>query len=258
MLLSFGVVLGFSLALKKIANQLGTKNEFSLHVVHDANLEAFKDKLASISNIKKYKLITKEEVFRDTTEMWQIELDDSFNTMPNTFIVQVKDPSEAFDTIKEIVHFKRSEIENIEFAPNLIKKIHGFKNILVLWGTVFSLLLATTTFVINFNTIELVIRVRREELRLLNFIGVPTWFIKGPFVCQGVMYAVAGSFLSYIGLILILSIISGALNTNSLGMFSLLVPSPMEFLNIALILFLTAVVFSVSSSIWATEQRLND
>lgn len=256
MLLSFGVVLGFSLTLKKFASQLGANNEVLIHVKHDTPLKSFGDLLDLLPEVKNHKLITNKEVFQDTKKMWDIELDESFNDMPHTFLIKIDNPKVILPMVKEIARAQIKYIESIEYAPTLIKKIHTVKNALIIGGTLFSLLLATTTFIINFNTIELVIRARKSELKLLNFMGVKGWFIKGPFVIQGLIYALSGSLLSIVCLLMVNYFIQNSIE-ESMNILELLVPTVSEFALISLILVLTAVLFSITSSLWATNKRLS-
>lgn len=254
MLLSFGVVLGFSLTLKKFAAQLGAKNEFLVHVLHDADVNSYSAFLKEHKFVKKFKFIPKEEVFADTKKQWNVDLDESFNDMPNTFMIEVSNPNNIKPLIQDIAKFNSKDIESIEYVPTLIKQIHGIKNTLIIGGTLFSLLLAITTFIINFNTIELVIRARRNELKLLNFVGVSSWFIKSPFVVQGLVYALSGAGLSVILLSFLISLVRSS--TNNATYMEYVLPNSGEFFIISTILLLTAVLFSMSSSLWATEKRL--
>lgn len=254
MLLSFGVVLGFSLTLKKFAAQLGAKNEFLVHVMHDADINSYQSFFKKHKLVKTTKFIPKEEVFKETKKLWNVDLDESYNDMPNTFLVEVSSPKKIKPIIQDIARFNAKDIESIEYVPTLIKQIHGVKNILIIGGTLFSLLLAITTFIINFNTIELVIRARRNELKLLNFVGVSSWFIKSPFVAQGLIYALSGAGFSILLLSLLISIVKSA--THNATYMQYVLPSSGEFFIISTILVLTSVLFSMSSSLWATEKRL--
>lgn len=259
-LIVFGVMLEFSLSLKKIAsNLLGSQTEFSVHLTSKVSPEVMTERLKRFNEVVNIKLTTKEEAWAQTKKLLQIQLDDSMNSMPNTLTIRVRKPNEAAPLIQKIKSWK-GEVEHISYAPTMVKKLNVVKNLLILVGTFISALLAIATFVINFNTIELVIRARKEELSLLRFMGVTNWFIKGPFVLQGILYGLVSS-LAAGSILLILDAFTRynwhKLMMEQFGLVELFWSSPEELTQILVILTLTGIVFSSASSFWATERRLS-
>lgn len=259
-LVVFGIMLEFSVSLKKIAsNLLGSQTEFSIHLTDKTSPERMMAKLKKFDEVTNLKLTSKEEAWNQTKQMLQIELDDSLNSMPNTITVRVKKPNEATPLIYKINSWK-GEVEHISYAPTMVKRLNVVKNLLVLIGTFISALLAAATFVINFNTIELVIRARKEELNLLRFMGVTNWFIKGPFILQGILYGLVGALAA--GCVLLALDAFARFNWQKVmmeqfGLIELFWPSSEELTLVLVILTLSGVVFSSASSFWATERRMS-
>jgi cell division transport system permease protein len=259
-LIVFGIMLEFSVSLKKIAaNLLGSQTEFSIHLNDKSKPERMMAKLKEFDQVSSLKLTTKEDAWKQTKQMLQIDLDDSLNSMPNTITVRVKKPSDAAPLIYKINDWK-SEVEHVSYAPTMVKRLNVVKHLLVLVGTFISALLAAATFVINFNTIELVIRARKEELNLLRFMGVTNWFIKGPFILQGILYGLVGALAA--GFILLGLDAFARMNWQKImmeqfGLIELFWPSPQELTLVLVILTLSGVVFSSASSFWATERRMD-
>ncbi len=259
-LIVFGIMLEFSVSLKKIAsNLLGSQTEFSVHLTDKTNPEAMITKLKRFNEITSIKLTTKEEAWLQTRKLLQIDLDDSLNSMPNTLTIRVKRPTQAAPLIQRMSGWK-GEIQHISYAPTMVRKLNVVKHLLILLGTFISLLLAAATFVINFNTIELVIRARKEELSLLRFMGVTNWFIKGPFILQGILYGLLSSLTA--GSVLLSIDALARFNWQKVmmeqfGLIELFWPSSEELTLILIILTLTGILFSSASSFWATERRLS-
>lgn len=259
-LIVFGIMLQFSLSLKKVANNLlGSQSVFSIYLNESAKPQEVMTRLKRYKEVTNTRLISREEAWQEVNKLVQIDLDESLNNMPNTIVVTVKRPLDAPILIQKINAWQ-SEIEHISYAPNMVKKLNVVKNLLIILGTFISILLAIATFVINLNTIELVIRARKDELSLLRFMGVTNWFIKGPFVLQGILYGLIGSIAA--GCILLL--IDGIARYNwqkiameQFGLIELFWPSSGELSQILLILTLSGISFSSASSFWATERRLS-
>jgi cell division transport system permease protein len=259
-LVVFGIMLEFSVSLKKIANNLlGSQSEFSIHLTDAASVNDVASRLKRLDGIAKIKITSKAEAWRQTQKLLQINLDDSLNSMPNTITVKMSNPSKANKLISKISSWKK-DVEHISYAPKIVKRLNVIKHLLVLIGSVISALLAIATFVISFNTIELVIRARKEELSLLRFMGVTNWYIKGPFILQGILYGLVSALAAGLVILTLDGIAKYNWQKIMMEQFSLLElfwPSTDEITKILLIVTLAGIVFSSSSSYWATERRMN-
>ncbi len=263
-LLILGLMLELSVGLKKIANNIlsSTNTEFSVFISEKADTKQFLTFLDKHKEVKRVRVVSKEEAWEKLTNILKIDLDSSLNTLPQTLEIKVGSPTDSIPLIKELRAWDTGGlIEHINYAPLEVRKLNILKNSLILIGIFITLLLATATFVINFNTIELVIRARKDELTLLRFMGVSNWFIKGPFIVQGVFYGLVSSSLAGLILTLIDSLprysLQKSVNLTQSSLLDLVWPSSQELGLILLILTLTGIVFSSGSCLWATERRLS-
>lgn len=65
-------------------------------------------------------------------------------------------------------------------------------------GLALSLLLATISILITFNTIRLAIYISRDEISVMRLVGASTKYIRGPFVIVGIMYGVVAGIITLI------------------------------------------------------------
>lgn len=103
---------------------------------------------------------------------------------------------------------KSGNIEQIIYQQDIVDKLVAWTNALRLVGiVVISVLVLVSIFVI-LTIIGIKITVRREEIEIMKLIGATNWFIRTPFVLEGMMYGFFGALIGWsvtYGIILILT-----------------------------------------------------
>lgn len=141
---------------------------------------------------------TKEYALNKMKEDWG---EDSYlldglrkNPLPNTFIVQLKDVSYADDVTEKLKAFDGvEEVSFYEDAVNTLIVIADFVKKLGVW--LILILLLISVFIIS-NTIKITVLNRRKEIELMQYIGATNGYVRGPFIIEGIVLGVIGSFLA--------------------------------------------------------------
>ena len=63
-------------------------------------------------------------------------------------------------------------------------------------GVVILILLAVSTVLIVSNTIRLTVFARRKEIEIMQMVGAAEWFIRWPFILEGVLQGLLGSVIA--------------------------------------------------------------
>lgn len=99
-------------------------------------------------------------------------------------------------------------IEQIIYQQDIVDKLVAWTNALRIVGiAVISVLVLVSIFVI-LTIIGIKITIRREEIEIMKLIGASNWFIRTPFVLEGMMYGLFGALVGWsitYGIILILT-----------------------------------------------------
>ena len=100
-------------------------------------------------------------------------------------------------------------VAEVQYGRKWMAKLRVFVEVMKLVGiTVGGLLLIATIFVIS-NTIKLTFYSRREELEIMRLVGATDFFIKAPFLIEGLLHGLGGALLAAGGLsVLILFLFS--------------------------------------------------
>lgn len=94
-------------------------------------------------------------------------------------------------------------VADVQYGRKWMAKLRVFVEVMKLVGiTVGGLLLIATIFVIS-NTIKLTFYSRREELEIMRLVGATDFFIKAPFLIEGLLHGLGGALLAAGGLSLL-------------------------------------------------------
>ena len=116
------------------------------------------------------------------------------NPMPNSYIIKVEKPEVISDVVN---HTKGSEgIESIKDAREVIEKLMSITRTLKWIGSVmFVILMGISLFLIG-NTIKITVYSRRREIGIMKYIGATDWFIRWPFIIEGIIIGIIGAIVS--------------------------------------------------------------
>ena len=150
--------------------------------------------LEYVSKTEGYDALMKR--FDKNDELMQ-SLGDISNVLPNAYKVSFKDQSRSrYDvTIKQlealdVVYTVR---ENREYAQKL-EKMNETVSVVGVW--IVGLLLVVSLFIIT-NTIKLTMYVRKLEITIMKSVGATDWFIRMPFLVEGIAIGVTAGLISF-------------------------------------------------------------
>jgi len=126
-------------------------------------------------------------------------------------------------------------------------KILSVTRVVKLTMALLAILLVTASLLLIANTIRLSLYARRREVEVMKLVGATDWFIRWPFVLEGVMVGAIGGVLA----VLLLGVIKVAVVDPLAADFALIAaPETMNFpLLIALLLFASIAVSALGSGI---------
>lgn len=119
---------------------------------------------------------------------------DKDNPMPNSYIVKVSKPEQVTTVVKSIKD--KPGIDTIKDGRDVVNKLITFTNAIKWAGIVIFIILVGVSLFLIGNTIKLTVFSRRREIGIMKYIGATDWFIRWPFVIEGVIIGVAGSLVA--------------------------------------------------------------
>jgi len=94
-------------------------------------------------------------------------------------------------------------ISKINYTENkvVIDRLNKIIRVLRESGLVAGLILAFIAFLVAFNTVRLAIYSSREEITVMKLVGASNWFVRGPFIVEGVLHGIIASAFSFMVII---------------------------------------------------------
>ncbi|MCX6720483.1 MAG: permease-like cell division protein FtsX [Candidatus Staskawiczbacteria bacterium] len=83
-------------------------------------------------------------------------------------------------------------INKVDFSQkkDTIEKIYSITKNINIFGLILGIILILIAISVVFSTIKLVIENSRDEISTMKTVGASDWFIRGPFVMQGIIYGI--------------------------------------------------------------------
>lgn len=123
------------------------------------------------------------------------------NPLPDSYEVTVRDPSMVETAAQAIAEF--SGVEQTKYGQDVVEHLFDITRLIRIFGLVLMLLLAGATLFIISNTIRLTVFARRKEVAIMKYVGATDWFIRWPFVLEGIVMGFAGGVVAAIALKLV-------------------------------------------------------
>lgn len=118
------------------------------------------------------------------------------NPLQSSFIVKLEDPNKAVDIINAVSDM--NGVDSVENQKDMIEKISSFVKVVRIVGIgLFIVFMAVSIFLIT-NTTKITVYSRRREIGIMKFVGATDWFIRWPFIIEGIIIGLIGSLVSVI------------------------------------------------------------
>ena len=190
----FGTFTLLALNFNKSIEDVASKIQIQVYLKDDIKLVDQKEielKLMEQEQVSEVTYESKDEAFLNLKENLGSNegllegYDLNNNPLPSSFIVNLKDPAAAEDVIKSVENM--TGVEGIGNQQDVIDTISKFVDVVQIVGIgLFVVFVGVSVFLIM-NTIKLTVYSRRREVGIMKFVGATDWFIRWPFVIEGIV-----------------------------------------------------------------------
>lgn len=200
--------------------------------VTDKQRNELVSQIEALENVKSVRVVGKEEALkkyqdqnRDNPELLEA-ISQTDNPLSVSLQIQPEDPNKIQDIRgflekKDIKDLQSDETSYSGDRKEAIDKITSATNFFRRAGVAGVAIFAVISMLIIFNTIQMAIFNRRDELTIMRLLGASTNFIRGPFIVESIMYGIVSGVVSIIIVRAIFSISAKTFEASSLGLLDI-------------------------------------
>lgn len=216
-------------------SQITDKIDISVYLKDDVTEEKRNQlisQLKGLDNVRSVDYVSKDQALENYQKANQDNVDlllaisQTDNPLPATLQIKPNDPV-RIDEIKAVLETpdaKKLQSDETSYSGDrkeAIDKITNattfFTKAVIVGIVVFGII----SMLIIFNTIQMAIFNRRDELTIMRLLGASNWYIKGPFIVETMIYGIVSAIISLSLCNALFVVQSQAFDANSLGLLDI-------------------------------------
>jgi cell division transport system permease protein len=210
-MLMLGVFIPIVQATNGAANTVRSRVEvdvyFKSHATK-ADEARVRHKIAQVQHVKRVKFVSKRQALAQQQKtdpaayklLGTNPLPDTFQVIPTNpkYVLSIRDALMPNGNAAEF----DSSVQTVSNKKTDTKKILQVTNLVTITAAILTVLLVIASVLLIANTIRLSLYSRRREVEVMKLVGATDWFIRWPFVIEGIVVGAAGAALALVVLAL--------------------------------------------------------
>ncbi len=158
------------------------------------------------------------------------------NPLPASILISV----ESLDNAGEVAAYAGTldGIEDVQYYQETVEKLTKITNFLQIGALIIMAFLVVVSVVVVSNTVKLTVFARAKEIRIMKYVGATNWFIRGPFLAEGIIIGMLAALISTGLIALIYKELIAAIGAQVLAIVSMPLISTQYMTGNMLIIFL--------------------
>lgn len=218
-------------------------DQVEVYLLDDTDEQAAQELMAKIkahNGVTDVEYRSKDDALEILKERWgeSAYLLDSLgsNPLPASILISV----ESLDNAGEVAAFAGTldGIEDVQYYQETVEKLTKITNFLQIGALIIMAFLIVVSVVVVSNTIKLTVFAREKEIRIMKYVGATNWFIRGPFLAEGIIIGMFAALVSTGLITLIYKRLIAAIGPQVLAVVSMPLIGPQYMTENMLIIFL--------------------
>ena len=145
---------------------------------------------------------TREEALENWKTKWgeNADLLDRMptNPLPNSIIINLTDIAYASSIVEQVQVMHG--VEKVNYSQDTVDKLLRLTRLIQIVSIIIIVVLIVISITVVSNTIKLTVMAREREIEIMRYIGATNWFIRGPFLLEGILIGVIAAVVSSVAI----------------------------------------------------------
>lgn len=256
----FGMFLVIVMNTNRMADSLESQVEISVYLEDDISeekIEDIGDKLREMQGLESVEYVSKAEAIENFRERLGEQSHiltalGSDNPLPNSYKVRARVPSLVATAAKVIRQF--DGVEEARYGQDVIQHLFDITRLARIIGVSIMAVLVGATLFIIYNTIRLTVFARRREVAIMKYVGATDWFIRWPFIMEGIVLGAIGGLIAAVFLRIAYRFVARSIS-DALTFFPLIPETPFMYV-IALVVIISGICMGAIGSTLSLKRFL--
>lgn len=215
------IVLNINFISEQTKEQFNSVQVFLVDNLSKDEILKIEQEIEKIDNVKSISYETKEQALKNLKSRWGENgylLEGIDNPLQNSYIIEIADTEKADKLVADVS--KLENIDDISYYKNIVDQLNKIASTVNKFGLALMAILTFVSIFIISTTIKLTLYARKREIFIMKYIGATNWFVRWPFIIEGLI-------LGFIGAIIAIFITYGLYSV----VYNFLVGSSLHFIN---------------------------
>lgn len=165
-------------------------------------IESMKEQISQIEHVTGVTYVSPRDSLENLKNEWGadedifIGFDDENNPLSHSFQIDLDQIESQGAVIEALNHIE--DIDNVEYGQSLSEVLVRISRVFQVGGLLIMAVLGVISVMIIINTIRISVMNRRVEINIMKYVGATDWFIRWPFIIEGVIIGLVGAIVPLI------------------------------------------------------------
>jgi cell division transport system permease protein len=192
------IVFGSSIIIKHFESKPQV-TAFFKDTAQQQNIDDLEQSLRSSGKVSKMRYVSKSEalqIYREQNKDDQLLLDlvtqDILPASLEVSTYQIEDLGSVYTTLKNSPY-----VQTVSFQKDIVASLATWTNAIRIIGIAVIILLVAVSIFILMTVIGFKVSQKREEIEIMKLLSATNWYIRWPFIMEGIIYGVVGTLIGW-------------------------------------------------------------
>ena len=218
----FILVVNVNLLTESAKDQVDMVEVYILDDATDDQINTVIDSVKNLDYVDTVEFLDKDDAMNEMKSRWG---DNGYlldglqeNPLPRSVRITLKNIEDSQQVVDYVGNF--DGIEKVKYNQSEINKILRITNSIQVGALVIIVFLILVSIIVVSNTVKLTVLARGREISIMKYVGATNWFIRGPFLIEGMIIGIFAALISSGVICGVYSLITVNISEQMLVMFS--------------------------------------